>query len=62
MRIDSCRKCGQELSVLQKCDVCEEPNMFECTRCKIKTTEKIHLRCYLISMYYHLLKGSQKSN
>ena len=34
MRIDSCRKCGIELEVNKKCNVCREANQFFCHNLK----------------------------
>ncbi len=56
MKIDSCRKCGQELKVSRSCTVCNEPIEFQCNDCKIVTEEQFHQTCVLTSFNHHLLK------
>jgi len=56
MRTDSCRKCGKELSIVDTCNICEKPNIFECKNCGLQTEEQIHRDCILTSLHYHLLK------
>jgi len=56
MRIDSCRKCGIQLEVNKKCDVCREPNQFFCHNCSNVTEKQIHLQCMLIELDYKLLE------
>ena len=56
MRIDSCRKCGTELQINKKCDVCKNVNQFYCDNCEHITDEQIHARCYLERLDYNLLK------
>jgi predicted amidophosphoribosyltransferase len=42
MRIDSCRKCGKELQVMQLCSNCDQPLHFECKNCKVYIDDPIH--------------------
>ncbi len=42
MRIDSCRKCGQELQITQQCGNCDQPLHFECKNCNAFVDEPIH--------------------
>ncbi len=42
MRIDSCRKCGQELQVMQLCNHCNQPLHFECNNCDVYIDDPIH--------------------
>ncbi len=42
MRIDSCRKCGQELQVMQLCNHCNQPLHFECNNCNVYLDDPIH--------------------
>jgi len=42
MRIDSCRKCGQELQVMQLCNNCNQPLHFECNNCVVFVDDPIH--------------------
>ena len=57
MRIDSCRKCGEELVPCLKCEVCKETIAFRCKNCEIETEEKIHVTCKLIELEYRLLNA-----
>ena len=58
MRIDSCRKCGTELEVQKKCDVCRDTIQFFCRNCGNTADEQIHSVCYLVNMNYNLLRAS----
>lgn len=42
MRIDSCRKCGEELQVMQLCNNCNQPLHFECSNCIVFVDDPIH--------------------
>jgi len=42
MRIDSCRKCGLELQVMQLCSSCDQPLHFECSNCIMFVNDPIH--------------------
>ena len=55
MRIDSCRKCGAELEVNKKCDICRNANQFFCHTCGLVTDEQIHSNCYLVNFNYNLV-------
>jgi len=47
MRTDSCRKCGRELSIVEKCNICEKPNIFDCKNCGLQTEEEDNLWAFL---------------
>ncbi len=61
MRIDSCKKCGKEMTISENCNICQNPIIFECKNCGILTEEQIHLKCYFMGLYYQLLKVRSKS-
>ncbi len=42
MRINSCRKCGQELQVMKLCGYCDQPLHFECNNCNASVDDPIH--------------------
>ena len=54
MRTDSCRKCGYELKIDTKCNVCRKVNRFLCDACGHQTEKEIHANC--------LLKGLDNSS
>ncbi|WP_299293066.1 hypothetical protein [Nitrosopumilus sp.] len=58
MRIDSCRKCGMELEVHKKCEVCGDAIQFFCHKCGNISDEQIHSVCYLVNMNRNLLQAS----
>jgi len=58
MRIDSCRKCGTELEINKKYDICRDAIQFFCHNCGNITDEQIHSICYLVNMNYTLPKAS----
>ena len=58
MRVDSCRKCGTELDLKQKCSVCQNSIMLQCKNCHIETDEQIHLECRLSEMNCNTKYGS----
>ena len=43
MRIDSCRKCGNKLTVNLLCSNCDQPLHFECSNCNSFVDDPIHL-------------------
>ena len=49
MRIDSCRKCGNELEINQRCGVCNDAIEFYCHGCGATTEKQIHLQCLINS-------------
>jgi len=49
MRIDSCRKCGNELEINQRCDVCHDAIEFYCHGCGATTEKQIHRQCMINS-------------
>ena len=55
MRIDSCRKCGIELTIKQKCSICNEPLKFNCKKCHFESEEQIHSLCRLADMSHNPL-------
>ena len=58
MRIDSCRKCGTELEVNKRCDVCREANQFFCHSCSHVTDKQIHAACMVASLDQSLPKAT----
>ena len=50
MKQDSCRRCGNELEVNKKCDICNKENQFYCHECGYVTEEQIHLECMVTSI------------
>jgi len=50
MRIDSCRKCGQELLVIHLCSHCGQPLHFECNNCNVYIDDPIHQHEKLIAI------------
>lgn len=50
MRIDSCRKCGIELTIKQNCSICNKSIKFDCKKCYFESEEQIHSLCRLVDM------------
>ena len=50
MKQDSCRRCGNELEVNKKCDICNKENQFYCHECGYVTVEQIHFECMMTSI------------
>jgi predicted amidophosphoribosyltransferase len=42
IRIDACRKCGQELQITRLCVDCTQPLHFDCTNCNMFVDDPIH--------------------
>ena len=42
MRVDSCRKCGEELQVMKLCSNCDQPLHFKCKNCNAFVEDPIH--------------------
>jgi len=42
MRIDSCRNCGNKLTVNELCRNCDQPLHFECDNCNVFVDDPIH--------------------
>ena len=55
MKDESCRRCGNDLEVNTKCDICSKPNQFYCHECGYVSDEQIHFECVMISMDHTLL-------
>jgi len=55
MKSESCRKCGCELEMNKKCDICNQANQLFCHGCGHITEEQIHFQCMMISFDYALL-------
>ena len=49
MKQESCRRCGNELEVNKKCDVCNKVNQFFCHECGFVSEEQIHFTCMMNS-------------
>ena len=50
MKQNSCRRCGNELEVNKKCDICNKVNQFYCHECGYVTIEQIHFECVMSSI------------
>ena len=57
MEHNSCRKCGGELVVTKKCDICSQANQFSCNKCGYATDEQIHFQCMVTSIDHALLNA-----
>lgn len=55
MRIDSCRKCGTELTIKQRCSICNKTIKFDCKKCHFESDEQIHSLCRLVDMNHRPL-------
>jgi len=55
MKDESCRRCGNELEVNKKCNVCSKPNQLYCHECGYVSEEQIHFQCMMINMDHALL-------
>jgi len=55
MKQESCRRCGKELEVNKKCDICSEVNQFYCHGCGHASDEQVHFQCMMISLDHTLL-------
>jgi len=54
MRIDSCRKCGEQLQVINICNHCNQPLHFECNNCNSFVDDPIHQHEFLTSQsFFH---------
>ena len=42
MRFESCRACGTELQAIERCDICNESDLFRCPNCGTVTCKHIH--------------------
>ena len=58
MRFDSCRKCGVEMEVAKRCNVCREANQFFCHNCNNVTDEQIHAICRIVNIDQSLPKAT----
>ena len=45
MKTESCRRCGQELSIFERCETCQAPSVLECKNCEILTQKQFHANC-----------------
>ncbi|WP_428324141.1 hypothetical protein [Nitrosopumilus sp.] len=57
MKDTSCRKCGDQLYVYKKCNVCFKPNQFTCGKLGHTTDEEIHMKCIMIDMDHTILSS-----
>ena len=55
MKEESCRRCGKELEISKKCNVCNEPNQFHCHVCGYESEKQIHSKCLLVDFNSKLL-------
>lgn len=54
MKVDSCRRCGKELEVENRCKVCNVATTFHCHACGNITEKQIHPSCMLLESSYIL--------
>lgn len=57
MKDISCRKCGEQLQVYKKCNVCFKPNQFTCGKLGHTTDEEVHLQCMMVHMDHTILSN-----
>ncbi len=50
MRIESCRNCGNTISVLKYCKVCKQPNQLKCKNCSKYVDDPILSICEIVSV------------
>jgi hypothetical protein len=62
MRTDSCRNCGNELEINQRCNICNDAIEFYCHGCGTTTEKQIHQQCMLIKSGQHMVKVTSKRN
>jgi len=43
MRIDSCRNCGNQLTIIELCEDCDQPLHYQCEHCRHFIDNPIHL-------------------
>jgi hypothetical protein len=55
MREESCRRCGQEMDIGKKCDICNKPNQYHCHRCGYEPEKQIHSTCMMVDSKARLL-------
>ena len=48
MRTDACRECGNEMSILETCNDCDTPFVFECKNCNLQTEKQFHRDCIVV--------------
>jgi len=53
MRIQSCRNCGNAISVLKYCEVCKQPKQLRCENCSKYVDDPIHSNCETVSVGYN---------
>ncbi len=56
MKLTSCRRCGKEMEINKKCNICSEANQFFCHGCGYVSDEQIHFQCMMISFDHALLE------
>jgi|GEM_PF-889555 len=57
MRIDLCRKCGDELQIQKKCFSCNEPIKFQCIKCHYSPDEQFHFHYNTSQLIAPIRKG-----
>jgi len=50
MRIESCRNCGNTISVLKYCEVCKQPIQLRCENCSKFVDDPFHSKCETVSV------------
>jgi len=51
MRIESCRNCGNTISVLKYCGVCNQPIQLRCKNCLKFVDDPIHSNCEAVLVH-----------
>jgi len=47
-QIDSCGHCGESMSIMSTCMVCDKPAQFQCSNCCHFVDDPIHTQCVII--------------
>lgn len=55
MREESCRRCGHELEISKKCDICYKPNQYHCHKCGFESEKQIHSGCMIVDFNARIL-------
>lgn len=56
----SCRKCGNEMEINQRCEVCQDTIEFYCHGCGNITEKQIHSQCLPVILDQHIVKTNSK--
>ena len=59
MKLDSCRRCGKEMEINKKCNICFKANQFFCHGCGYVSDEQIHFQCMMKNLDHTLTLTSK---